>query len=347
MRDPLAEEEHMPVDRVVHRYRDRALLLVTLDCASYCRHCTRKRLVGQHGGTISRKELDEALGYLRGHPEVRDLLISGGEPLILPDEVLGNILGELRRIPSIEIIRIGTRIPAVLPFRITPGLVQLLARHGPLYLSTHFNHPRELSEEARESCAMLADGGIPLANQTVLLSGVNDRTETIEELCRALLRSRVRPYYLLQGDLVRGIEHLRTPLSRGVEIMEALRGRLSGLALPTFVLDAPHGSGKIPLGPNYIVSWGPGRTVLRNFEGQMIVYPDPVLRAGPQAHAGGDPKDPTKVSGAQAAFCPAPLDGVAGLLAGSTDPLVPQGLERQSRQRPRPEQHRSQRDGPR
>lgn len=314
--DPLAEESHMPVERLVHRYRDRALLLVTLRCASYCRYCTRRRRSGK-SGLISRAALAQAADYLVAHPEVRDLLVSGGDPLLLDDRVLDRILGVLRAVPSLEVLRVGTRIPAVLPQRVTPALASLLARHQPIYVSTHFNHPRELTPQAVEACARLADAGIPLANQTVLLAGVNDRPEIIEQLCRALLRARVRPYYLLQCDLVQGSEHLRTPLSRGLEIMEVLRGRLSGLALPTFVVDGPYGSGKIPLTPNYVLSWAPGRTALRNFEGQLVVYPDPQPRAA--------------ATPASAAPPARELDGVAGLLAGSEQVLAPESLERRAR----------------
>ncbi|MBI5536930.1 MAG: KamA family radical SAM protein [Deltaproteobacteria bacterium] len=314
-RDPLEEESDMPVERLVHRYGDRALVLATSTCAMYCRFCTRKRLAGREGGKISPRNLEAVVGYLRAHPEVRDVIVSGGDPLTLSDAQLAQILSALRAVPSIEILRVGTRMPAVLPQRITPALVRTLARFQPLFLNTHFNHPRELTPEAMEACARLADGGIPLGNQTVLLAGVNDRPEILAELFRKLLRARVRPYYLFQCDLTEGVEHLRTPLSRGIEIMEALRGRLSGLAIPTYVVDAPHGGGKIPVCPNYVVSFGPGRTVLRNFAGQMVAYPDPVPGVVRQ-DGGGNVHD-----------------GVSALLSGALDLLGPRPEAQETRRR--------------
>lgn len=315
LRDPLEEEEDMPVDRLVHRYGDRALLLATSTCAMYCRFCTRKRLAGREGGRISSRNLEAAVAYLRAHPEVRDVIVSGGDPLTLADGHLAQILAALRTVPSIEILRVGTRMPAVLPQRITPSLARMLARFQPLFLNTHFNHPRELTPEALEALGRLADAGIPLGNQSVLLAGVNDRPEILAELFRKLLSARVRPYYLYQCDLTEGVEHLRTPLSRGIEIMEALRGRLSGLAIPTFVVDAPHGGGKIPVCPNYVVSLAPGRTVLRNYAGQMVAYPDPVPGVSRQDGGG------------------AIHDGVSALLCGARDQLGARPESQESRRR--------------
>jgi len=334
LQDPLAEDEHSPVPRLVHRYRDRALLLLTLSCASYCRHCTRKRAVGR-GARISEAELAGAIDYLRAHPEVWDLLLSGGDPLTLSDAALDRILTALRTVPSLRVLRLGTRVPAVLPQRVTPALVEILARHGPLFVATHCNHPRELSPEAVAACGRMADAGLPLANQTVLLRGVNDSPATIEDLCRRLLAARVRPYYLLQCDLAPGVEHLRTPLARGVEILEALRGRLSGLAIPTFVVDGPEGSGKMPLTPNYLVSWAPGRAVLRNFEGQFVVYPDPEPLPEPCASSPPSSRSelatrPTAPPRSRADLG-AGVDGVAGLLAGEGRVLRPASSERQER----------------
>jgi len=277
--DPLGEEHDMAVPGLVHRYGDRALLLVTTTCAAYCRHCTRKRVAGWREAAITSAGLRRAVSYLHEHPEVKDVIISGGDPLTLATDVLRRVLAAVREVPSVEIIRIGTRVPVTLPFRVTDELTAMLREFHPLWINTHFNHPREITPEAREACGRLADAGIPLGNQTVLLRGINDDPRVIEELCRGLLRMRVRPYYLFQCDLVRGVEHFRTPLAKGIEIMEYLRGRLSGLGIPSFVVDAPHGGGKIPLLPNYVVSTSPTHTVLRNYKGAMVSYPEPNLHA--------------------------------------------------------------------
>jgi lysine 2,3-aminomutase len=275
--DPLEEEEDMPVPGLVHRYPDRALLLVTTACSSYCRHCTRKRVAGTREVSISPSRLQKAAAYLSAHPEISDVIVSGGDPFTLSTSTLDNILATLRSVPTVQIIRIGTRTPVVLPMRITDELTQMLRNYHPIWVNTHFNHPDELTVEAAEACTRLADAGVPLGNQSVLLRGINDDPPTIEQLCRGLVRMRVRPYYLFQCDLVRGVEHFRTPISRGLEIMEYLRGRLSGLAIPTFVVDAPHGGGKIPVLPNYVVSMSPTHTVFRNFEGLLVSYPEPSM----------------------------------------------------------------------
>jgi lysine 2,3-aminomutase len=267
----------MPVPGLVHRYRDRALLLATTVCAAYCRHCTRKRVAGQTETCLSRIRLTQATEYLSVHPEVRDVIVSGGDPLTMSTQSLERVLNALREVPSVEIIRIGTRTPVVLPMRIEGTLVRMLRRYHPVYVNTHFNHPIELTAEAGQACMRLADAGIPVGNQTVLLRGVNDDPGTLATLFRGLLRVRVRPYYVFQCDLVRGVEHFRTPLHKGIEIMDRLRGRLSGLAIPTFVVDAPNGGGKIPLLPDYVVSADAAGTLLRNYQGRRVTYPEPSM----------------------------------------------------------------------
>jgi len=274
--DPLEEDEDMPVPGLVHRYPDRALVIATTTCSMYCRHCTRKRVAGHRETTISMSRLQQMVAYLADHPEITDVIVSGGDPFTMPTGQLERILMALRSVPSVEIIRVGTRTPVVLPMRITDELTAMLRRYHPIWVNTHFNHPDELTPEAIAACGRLVDAGIPLGNQSVLLRGVNDSPQVMEQLLRGLVRARVRPYYLFQCDLVRGVEHFRTSISRGLEIMEYLRGRLSGLAIPTYVVDAPHGGGKIPVLPNYIVTVSPTHTVLRNFEGMLVSYPEPV-----------------------------------------------------------------------
>jgi len=308
--DPLEEDEDMPVPGLVHRYPDRALLLVTTTCSAYCRHCTRKRVAGMHESSITAPRLQQAVAYLRRHSEITDVILSGGDPFTMATEALERVLAALRTVPSVQVIRLGTRTPVVLPQRITDELVGMLRRYHPVWVNTHFNHPNELTPEAEEACARLVDAGIPLGNQTVLLRGVNDDPRTIEDLCRGLVRRRVRPYYLFQCDLVRGVEHFRTPLSRGIEIMEYLRGRVSGLAIPTFVVDAPHGGGKIPVLPNYVVSMSPTHTVLRNFEGMLVAYPEPGIpdsEAPRPADAGRPPGVHDLASGGATSIRPAHL----------------------------------------
>ena len=278
-RDPLGEDADMAVPGLVHRYPDRALMLVTDMCAMYCRHCTRRRFAGQKDNHLAAKHIDRAVAYIKNNPEVRDVIISGGDPLMLPTKRLEGIIKKLREIPHVEIIRIGTRVPVVLPQRVDKELVQMLKKYPPIYINTHFNHYREITPESKKACGMLADAGIPLGNQTVLLRGVNDCVNIIKKLVQELLKIRVRPYYLYQCDLARGIEHFRTPISKGIEIMEGLRGHTSGLAVPTFVVDAPGGGGKIPIIPNYVVSRTHARTVLRNYKGTLTVY------EGPQEYA--------------------------------------------------------------
>ncbi len=270
--DPLSEDEDSPVPSIIHRYPDRVLFLVSHCCASYCRFCTRKRKVGDPS-KISPRSIEDGLGYIRSHPEVRDVIISGGDPLMLGDRKLEYILKSLRAIPHVEILRIGTRIPCFLPQRITPKLVAMLKRYHPLYVNVHFNHPDEITDEASRALNLLADAGVPLGNQTVLLKGVNDDPQVMKRLMQKLLVIRVRPYYIYQADYVKGTEHLRTTVEKGLEIMDAIRGWTSGLAVPYYVIDAPGGGGKIPLLPKYVQSVTDEQVVMRNYTGEVYVYP--------------------------------------------------------------------------
>ena len=273
--DPCGEDSHMPVPGLVHRYPDRVLFLVTDRCASYCRYCTRSRVVSGVGEQHLETQWEAAFRYLERTPQVRDVLLSGGDPLLFTDERLDRILTRLRAIPHIQFLRIGSRIPIFLPQRITPELCAMLKKHHPLFISIHSNHPRELTSEVRDALGRLADAGIPLGNQSVLLRGVNDSVEIQKALVHKLLMCRVRPYYLYQCDLINGSSHLRTSVAEGVEIIEGLRGHTTGYAVPQFVIDGPGGGGKIPVNPNYIVETAPGRVTLRNFEGRIFDYPDP------------------------------------------------------------------------
>ncbi len=275
LRDPLGEEANEVAPHLVQRYPDRALLIATDRCSVYCRFCTRSRMVGNGGGTRSLESLAPALAYLRAHPQIQEVIVSGGDPLVMSSQRVEALLRALAEIESIGNLRVASRTPVTLPQRITPDLCRALRAHPAVWLMTHFNHPRELSDEARRACAMLVDHGIPVMNHTVLLRGVNDRAEVLEELFRGLVRARVRPYYLLQADPVRGTGHLRTPLDTGLEIMAALQGRLSGIALPKFIVDTPHGRGKVPVGPNYIVARAGLSTTLRTFRGELVDYIDP------------------------------------------------------------------------
>ena len=275
MADPLAEDKDSPVPGITHRYPDRVLFHVSNVCAMYCRHCTRKRKVGDVDSIPGKEEIQQGLAYIAEHPEVRDVLLSGGDPLMLPDAYLDWILTALRNIPHVQIVRLGTRMPVVLPYRITDELVAMLRRHHPVWINTHFNHPRELTASARQALGRLADAGIPLGNQTVLLSGANDCQRIIRSLVHKLVENRVRPYYLYQCDLSEGLTHFRTPVGKGIEIMESLIGHTSGFAVPTYVIDAPGGGGKIPLNPNYLISLSTNKVVLRNFEGVITTYQEP------------------------------------------------------------------------
>jgi lysine 2,3-aminomutase len=279
--DPLGEVAHEVAPHLVQRYPDRVLLLATDRCAVYCRFCTRSRMVGGGDGAVSMEELEPALSWLRAHPEVTDVIVSGGDPMAMATDRLVRVVAAVRAVPSVETIRLATRVPVTLPMRVTRELVAALRPYHPLWVMTHFNHPKELSADARAACERLADAGFPVMNQTVLLAGVNDDAAVLESLFRGLVRARVRPYYLLQADPVRGTAHLRTPLARGVALMEALQGRLSGIALPRFICDTPGGRGKVPIGPDYIVRRDPGppaRTTLRTFRGEEVDYVDPGVR---------------------------------------------------------------------
>jgi lysine 2,3-aminomutase len=275
MADPCGEDSHMPVPGLVHRYPDRVLFLVTDRCASYCRYCTRSRVVSGVGEQQLETQWEPAFRYLENTPQIRDVLLSGGDPLLFSDDRLDRILTRLRRIPHIQFVRIGSRIPIFLPQRITPELCAMLRKYHPLFLSIHTNHPRELTTEVRDALGRLADAGIPLGNQSVLLRGVNDSVEIQKTLVHKLLMCRARPYYLYQCDLINGSSHLRTSVAEGISIIEGLRGHTTGYAIPQFVIDGPGGGGKIPLNPNYIVDSTPGRITLRNFEGKVFDYPDP------------------------------------------------------------------------
>ncbi len=275
LRDPLGEEAHEVAPHLVQRYPDRALLLVTDRCSVYCRFCTRSRMVGAGGGARALAQLSGAFSHLRAHPEIQDVIVSGGDPLVMSDARLKSILTELAGIESILYVRVASRTPVTLPQRITESLCRTLRTHPSTWLMTHFNHPKELTPLSRAACARLSDHGIPVMNQTVLLRGVNDHADTLEQLFRGLVRSRVRPYYLLQADPVRGTSHLRTPLDTGIRLMAELQGRLSGLALPKLICDTPGGKGKVPLGPDYIVARNAGTTTLRTFRGELVDYIDP------------------------------------------------------------------------
>ncbi len=273
--DPLHEDADSPAPGLTHRYPDRVLLLITDQCSMYCRHCTRRRFAGQHDAGLPVDQVDVAIEYIRSHPEVRDVLLSGGDALLVSDERLEYIIKKLRAIPHVEIVRIGSRTPVVLPQRITPGLCDMLKKYHPIWLNTHFNHPNEITAESAAACARLADAGIPLGNQSVLLAGVNDCVHVMKKLVNELVKIRVRPYYIYQCDLSMGLEHFRTPVSKGIEIIEALRGHTSGFCVPTFVVDAPGGGGKTPVMPNYVISQSPHKVILRNYEGVITTYTEP------------------------------------------------------------------------
>ena len=276
MEDSLAEDRHSPVPGLVHRYPDRVLMLVTTQCASYCRYCTRSRIVGDPSATFSRSEFEMQIEYLKRTPQIRDVLLSGGDPLVLAPKILEEILSRLREIPHIEILRIGSRVPIFLPMRITDELTDILQKYHPMWLNIHVNHSNEITAELAEACDRLTRAGIPLGNQSVLLAGVNDNVHVQRQLVHDLVRMRVRPYYLYQCDLVEGAGHFRTPVAKGIEIIEGLRGHTSGYAVPVFIVDAPGGGGKIPVGPNYQLSMSDHKIILRNFEGFITTYEEPV-----------------------------------------------------------------------
>lgn len=317
--DPLHEDTDSPVPGLTHRYPDRVLLLITDMCSMYCRHCTRRRFAGQNDNSMPIDKIDKAIEYIRNTVQVRDVLLSGGDALLVTDDKLEYIIKKLREIPHVEIIRIGSRVPVVLPQRITPKLVDMLKKYHPIWLNTHFNHPNEITKEAKLACERLANVGVPLGNQSVLLRGVNDCTHIMKELVQELVKIRVRPYYIYQCDLSMGLEHFRTPVSKGIEIIEGLRGHTSGFCVPTFVVDAPGGGGKIPVMPGYIISQSPEKIVLRNFEGVITTYQQPTSYTSIcHCDACTGKKNVHRV-------------GVAGLLNNEKMSMEPVGLERSLR----------------
>jgi lysine 2,3-aminomutase len=318
MGDSLAEDAHSPVPGLVHRYPDRVLMLVTTQCASYCRYCTRSRIVGDPSQTFSSKDFEAQLDYLRRTPQVRDVLLSGGDPLTLAPKVLERLLTALREIPHIEVVRIGSRVPVFMPQRVTAELTDMLQQFHPLWINIHVNHPNEITAELAEACDKLTRAGIPLGNQSVLLAGVNDDPYIQRRLVHDLVKIRVRPYYLYQCDLVHGAGHFRTPIGKGIEIIEALRGHTSGFSVPTYVVDAPGGGGKIPLNPNYLVSYSDHKVVLRNYEGYITTYEEPMDYK---------PINPALVAPFKDATLEPGQSGVFGLLEGEEMFLKPDGFD--------------------
>lgn len=319
MEDPLHEDTDSPVECLTHRYPDRVLLLVTDQCSMYCRHCTRRRFAGQTDNAVPGDRIDKAIEYIKNTPQVRDVLISGGDALVISDDRLEYVLKSLREIPHVEVIRIGSRTPVVMPQRITQQLVDMIKKYHPVWLNTHFNHPKEVTPASMEACRMLADAGVPLGNQTVLLRGINDCVHVMKRLMHLLVKMRVRPYYIYQCDLSLGIEHFRTKVSKGIEIIEGLRGHTSGFAVPTFAVDAPGGGGKIPIMPQYLISMSDERVVMRNYEGVISTYMEP--RYLPEKCGCPDCRDKQESI------------GVAGLLQGSGIALEPEDLERKKRRK--------------
>ena len=321
--DPLHEDTDSPVKGLTHRYPDRVLLLITDQCSMYCRHCTRRRFAGQNDCSVPKEQIDKCIDYVRDHPEVRDVLLSGGDCLMVSDEMLEYIISSLRKIDHVEIVRLGSRTPVVMPMRITPELCNMLKKYHPVWLNTHFNHPREITPESAKACAMLADAGIPLGNQSVLLAGVNDCVHVMKKLVNQLVRIRVRPYYIYVCDLSQGLTHFRTPVSKGIEIIEGLRGHTSGFCIPTFVVDAPGGGGKTPVMPQYVISQTPRKVILRNFEGVITTYTEPE-HYEENCHC--------EICEAKRAGKKVPeLVGVAGLEQGQAVSMEPKDLARNKR----------------
>lgn len=324
LEDPLSEDDDSPVPGLTHRYPDRVLFLVTNQCSMYCRYCTRRRFSGQIGMGVPKKQLDGAIEYIKNTPEVRDVLISGGDGLLINDQILEYILKNLRAIDHVEIIRIGTRAPVVFPQRITEKLCNILKKYHPVWLNTHFNTSLEITEESKKACEMLADAGVPLGNQAVILAGINDSVEIMKKLMHDLVKIRVRPYYIYQCDLSEGIGHFRAPVSKGLEIMEGLRGHTSGYAVPQFVVDAPGGGGKITLQPNYLISQSHDKVVLRNFEGVITSYPEPQNYTPGTAedyfYSYYEKKQKKRV-------------GISALMNDDESHLVPEGLKRLDRRK--------------
>jgi len=314
--DPLHEDHDSPVPGLTHRYPDRVLFLITDMCSTYCRHCTRRRFAGQKDAELKIEQIDNAIEYIRNHPEVNDVLLSGGDAFMASDERIEYILKKLREIDHVQVIRFGTRTPVVMPQRITEKLVNMLKKYHPIWVNTHFNHADEITPESKHAIDLLADAGIPVGNQSVLLRGVNDCVHIMRKLVKGLIAIRVRPYYIYQCDLSYGIEHFRTTVSKGIEIIEGLRGHISGFAVPTFVVDGPNGGGKIPVMPNYLISQAPGKVVLRNFEGVFTTYSEPDHYVS--ACACEDCKKEK-------------LEGISGLLSGTRIALEPEYLKRKER----------------
>ncbi len=315
LQDPLHEDSDSPVPGLTHRYPDRVLFLITDMCAMYCRHCTRRRFAGQKDAASPNERIDRCIDYIARTPQVRDVLLSGGDALLMTDDRIEYILQRLRKIPHVEIVRFGTRTPVVMPQRITDDFVNMLKKYHPIWLNTHFNHPNEITPEAAEACAKLANAGVPLGNQSVLLRGINDCTHVMKRLMHELVKIRVRPYYIYICDQSMGIGHFRTPISKGIEIIENLRGHTSGYAVPTFVVDAPGGGGKIPIMPTYLVSQSPHRVVVRNYEGVLSTYTEP----------------DNYVEECHCEDCKAKKEGVAALLSGEKLSIEPKDLARHQR----------------
>lgn len=314
--DPLHEDADSPVPGITHRYPDRILFLITDMCSMYCRHCTRRRFAGGQDASISNDQIEQGLEYVRKTPQVRDVLLSGGDALMVSDQRLEYVISELRKIDHVEIVRIGSRTPVVCPQRITDDLVNMLKKYHPIWLNTHFNTPKEITPESAAACAKLADAGIPLGNQSVLLRGINDSVRTMRDLVHGLVQMRVRPYYIYECDPSLGIEHFRTKVSKGIEIMEGLRGHTSGFCVPTFVVDAPGGGGKTPVMPNYVISQSPNKIVLRNYEGIITTFTEPNYVVDEDPFYGEDKKD----------------EGVCELLRGEDQKYMePNGLARHER----------------
>ena len=324
--DPLHEDEDSPTPGLTHRYPDRVLLLITDMCSMYCRHCTRRRFAGQTDNECGLDRIEKALEYIRNTPTVRDVLLSGGDALMVSDKRLEYIISELRKIPHVEIVRLGTRTPVVCPQRITPELCDMLKKYHPIWINTHFNHPNEVTPESSRACEMLANAGIPLGNQSVLLRGVNDCVHVMKKLVHEIVKIRVRPYYIYQCDLSMGLEHFRTPVSKGIEIIEGLRGHTSGYCVPTFVVDAPGGGGKTPVMPQYIISQAPGRVVLRNFEGVITTYTEPT-----EYHNECNCPECQAARAKEQVAADKAVDGVISLLEGERMNIEPKALKRHER----------------
>ena len=324
--DPLHEDEDSPTPGLTHRYPDRVLFLITDMCSMYCRHCTRRRFAGQTDNECGPDRIEKALEYIEKTESVRDVLLSGGDALMVSDKKLEYIISRLRQIPHVEIVRLGTRTPVVCPQRITPELCDMLKKYHPVWINTHFNHPNEVTAESRRACEMLANAGIPLGNQSVLLRGVNDCVHVMKNLVHELVKMRVRPYYIYQCDLSMGLEHFRTPVSKGIEIIEGLRGHTSGFCIPTFVVDAPGGGGKTPVMPQYVISQAPGKVVLRNFEGVITTYTEPT-----EYHSECNCPECQAARAKEQVAADKAVDGVISLLEGERMNIEPKVLKRHER----------------